>query len=337
VLVSSGISLPNRALTKMSQSRILRRLLGRPYLLMSVWIWNRLPASLGSWRLVRAYGGHLHRLIQWRSFRSQSVGTFFFRNRPELEMLCRLLARRPVGSALDLAVIGCSKGAEVYSISYAIRSARTDVKLSLTALDLSKEILEFAEAATYSFGGDGGATASTSGGIDVGRQVAANTYRDQPSSIFERMSPEEKVALFERERDQVRVKRQFRDGIAWRLGDAGDPGLVGAIGLQDIVVANRFLCHMYPEDAKACLRNIARLVKPGGYLFVSGVDLDVRSTVAKELGWKPVTELIREIHEGDTSLRHDWPLQYWGLEPFDQNRADRALRYAAIYRHDERS
>jgi len=41
------------------------------------------------------------------------------------------------------------------------------------------------------------------------------------------------------------------------------------------VVANRFLCHMEPPDAQNCLRNIGRLVKPGEYLFVTGIDLDV--------------------------------------------------------------
>ena len=159
------------------------------------------------------------------------------------------------------------------------------------------------------------------------------TFRDQPPfrSIFERMPSEEMEALFKSEGDQVRVRPRFRDGISWRVGDANDPGLVEALGLQDIVVANRFLCHMHPADAEACLRNLARLVKGGGYLFVSGVDLAVRSKVARELGWTPVTELIGEIHEGDPSLRCDWPLEYWGLEPLDRRRVDWEIRYASVF------
>jgi hypothetical protein len=35
------------------------------------------------------------------------------------------------------------------------------------------------------------------------------------------------------------------------------------------------------------------------------VDLAVRSKVAWELGWRQVTELINEIHEGDLSLRRE--------------------------------
>ena len=143
--------------------------------------------------------------------------------------------------------------------------------------------------------------------------------------------------MFDREQDLVRVKPRYRDGIDWHVGDAGDPGLVGALGLQDIVVANRFLCHMHPEEAEQVPAQLARLVKPGGYLFVSGVDLSVRSKVAQELGWRPVTELIREIHEGDPSMRRDWPLRYWGLEPFDQGRIDWKMWYAAVFQRTERS
>ena len=210
-------------------------------------------------------------------------------------------------------------------------SARTDLKVRLSALDISEDILEFAKAGVYSLRSQGGAEAAGPGSVALGADVATNTSKDQPSSIFERMSSEEMEAMFDRREDQVRVKPRFQDGITWHLGDAGDPGLVGALGLQDIVVANRFLCHMDPEDAEKCLRNLGRVVKPGGYLFVSGVDLEVRSKVAQELGWRPVTELISEIHEGDPSLRRDWPLQYWGLEPLDQGRTDWKMRYASVF------
>ena len=298
---------------------------------MNIWIWKHLPTSLGFWRPVRGYGVHLHTLIQLRATRKQSVGTFFFRNRPELDLLIYLLEKKYHGSTVDLAVLACSKGTEVYCISYVIRSARPDLKVNLHAVDISKEILEFAEAGIYSLRSQDGSAHPDAGHLVLSGDIAANTSRDQPSSIFERMSAGEMVAMFDREGDQVRVKPLFRDGIIWRLGDAADPGLVATLGLQDIVVANRFLCHMYPEQAETCLRILARLVKPSGYLIVSGVDLDVRSKVARELGWIPITEMIIEIHEGDISLRRDWPLQYWGLEPLDQGRGDWKMRYASVF------
>ena len=71
--------------------------------------------------------------------------------------------------------------------------------------------------------------------------MATNTSRDHPSSIFERMSSGEMEAMFDSAEDQVRVKPQFREGVTWQLGDATDAGF-----LQDIMVANWFLCHMRP-------------------------------------------------------------------------------------------
>jgi hypothetical protein len=52
----------------------------------------------------------------------------------------------------------------------------------------------------------------------------------------------------------------------------------------------------------------------------------------RELGWTPITDLVEEIHEGDPSLRRDWPLHYWGLEPLDRKRRDWQLGYASIFR-----
>ena len=88
---------------------------------------------------------------------------------------------------------------------------------------------------------------------------------------------------------------------------------------------------MTPTEAEGCLRNLSHLVKPGGYLFVSGVDLDIRARVAVELGWTPVLELIEDLHNGDSSVRNDWPWKYWGLEPFDRKRHDWCVRYASVF------
>jgi SAM-dependent methyltransferase len=107
--------------------------------------------------------------------------------------------------------------------------------------------------------------------------------------------------------------------------------MIDALGRQDLVVANDFLCHMEPTEAERCLRNIARLVDSGGYLVVSGIDLDVRTKVAKDLGWRPIADLLEDIHDGDRSLRLSWPWRYWGLEPFDTRRHDWKVRYASAF------
>jgi chemotaxis methyl-accepting protein methylase len=304
----------------------LRRQVGDGHLFMARRIWWRLPASVRRLQPVQWYGRRLHRLVQWLAPRKQNHSTFFFRNRPELELMRRLLDRFTAGANVAISVLACSKGAEVYSIASALRSGRPDLKLDIHAVDTSTDILEFARQGIYSL------RRVDEKGV-LGETFTGNTHRDQTVSIFDRMTESEMNTMFDREPDGnlVRIKPWLREGIVWRCADAADPALVSALGLQDLVVANRFLFHMDRAAAERCLRRIACLVKPGGYLFVSGVDLDVRTKIAREMGWKPVPDLLREVHEGDVSLMNDWPFEYWALEPFGASRRDAMIRYAAAF------
>jgi SAM-dependent methyltransferase len=279
------------------------------YLRVNDWIWRRLPRSLGTFRPLESYGRFLHSLAQLHARREMYLGTFFFRNRPELELIRwfsePIAAHRPV----KIAVLGCSNGAEVYSIRWALRSIRPADHVAIHAVDVSAAALECAREGTYSTG--------------------VSELVQEPICVF--MTAGEIAEMFDREGERLVIKASMREGIAWHLGDAADARLRDALGTQDIVVANRFLCHMAPADAERCLRSVARLVAPGGHLFVSGVDLDVRTKVARDLGWMPVRELLEDMHDGDRSLRGDWPCKYWGLEPLDKRRSDWAIRYASAF------
>lgn len=308
----------------------LRRRLLHFYLLQLARIWAHLPRRARAGYAGHAFGRHLHAVVCRLSDRQQYFATYFLRNRPELEQICRLVGSRPHGSSVRLSVLACSKGAEVYSIAWAIRSARPDLRLSINAVDISGEIVEFAGKGVYSLAGFDSA-AAVPPPAEASSDVARNTHRDQGAPIFERMTAAEVDAMCELQGGQAIIRPWLREGITWMQGDAGAPDLVARLGRQDIVVANRFLCHMSPPVAEACLRNIAALVAPGGYLFVTGIDLDVRAKVARSLQWKPVAEAIREIHEGDVSLSESWPLEYWALEPFRDDLPGWDLRYASVF------
>jgi chemotaxis methyl-accepting protein methylase len=302
-----------------------QRHVGTFHLFIARRIWWRLPPSVRRLPPVQWYCRHLHRLVQRIAPRKQNHSTFFFRNRPELELMRRLMDRTSPGGSLAISVLACSKGAEVYSIVWALRSARPDLKLSVHAVDTSPDILEFARHGVYSL-------RRVDEPLTNEEKFTSNTHRDQIVSIFDRMTEHEMSAMFDRDGELVRVKPWLQEGIVWHCGNAADSELAAALGPQDLVVANRFLFHMEPTAAERCLRSVARLVKPGGYLFVSGVDLDVRTRLAREMGWRPVADLLREVHEGDVSLMNDWPFEYWALEPFQASRRDGVIRYAAAFR-----
>jgi CheR methyltransferase, SAM binding domain len=145
------------------------------------------------------------------------------------------------------------------------------------------------------------------------------------------MTEAEIEELFDRDGNVVTVKSSIKEGINWHVGDVGDSETLDALGPQDIVVANNFLCHMEPPMAERCLHNIARSVSPHGHLFVSGVDLDIRTKVAADLGWHPLQELLEDIHEGDPCMNALWPCHYGGLESLNKGRKDWRLRYASAF------
>jgi SAM-dependent methyltransferase len=288
----------------------LRRKLVSGYWHLNEQVWKRLPPALKDSRLLRAYGRWSHNVISRRANRDMPLGTMFLRNRPALELMRRLADEKPPNSTLRIAVLGCSVGVEVYSIVWNLRRARPDLKIVVRALDISRDALSVAETGIY--------------GPQTTEMVRA--------SIFERLTSAEMTEMFDWDGDQASVKSWLRAGVTWEVGDACDPELVGTLGNQDLVVASNFLCHMDAHGAERCLRNLVHLVTPGGHLFVSGVDLDVRTKVAVDLGWEPIPELRSEIHDGDPSVRGDWPWYWWGLEPLDRQRPDWETRYSGVFR-----
>src|SRR5713101_4352462 len=274
---------------------VLGKSLVSAFLKLNEKLWKAFPLWMTRLGPVRAYGNWLHAIACMRSNRQFYFGTFFFRNRPQLELARRISDQMRKQSGLNITVLACSIGAEVYSIVWTLRSGQSDLKMALNAVDISKEALEFGENGVYPLGG-GGLT---------------------DEKIFARVTSQEKLELFHDEEDRLRIRPWLGEGIDWRIGDAAAPQLADLLGPQDMVFANNFLCHMHARDAERCLRNVVKLVKPGGYLFVSGIDLDVRTRVVRDFMLKPVTDLIEEIHNGDPSLLKDWPFRYWGLEPLD--------------------
>jgi chemotaxis methyl-accepting protein methylase len=296
-------------LTRLARWRVFGGSPLNAYMRLNQWLWKKLPDSVIGLNLTRTYGNFLHTVAQIQSTRGQLFHTFFLRNRATLELVRRLVERHTESDTLRIAVLGCSTGAEAYSIAWRVRSARPDLKLVFYAMDISSDAVKIAESGAYS----------------------ASSSEFAGSNMFDRMTDSEMDELFDRKGGEFLIKPWIKEGIHWRVGDAADPELFSELGPQDIVVANNFLCHMNTEAAERCLLNIARLVVPSGYLFVSGVDLDVRTKVAEEIGFEPVQELLEDIHDGDPRMGTWWPFNYSALEPLDKRRQDWRIRYAAAF------
>src|SRR5579862_9742041 len=82
------------------------------FLRVTEWTWNHLPAAITNLPPVRSSGHFLHALVCRWCDRRQYFGTFFLRNRPQLELIRRLSYQAERASTLKMAVLGCSYGAE---------------------------------------------------------------------------------------------------------------------------------------------------------------------------------------------------------------------------------
>ena len=240
-------------------------------------IWERVPVGRPVSRPTLAYGRWLHKLVCQQANHEMYLGTMFLRNRPALELMRPLIRGRVRGSTVNIAVLGCSIGVEVYSILWILRRDRPDLKIVVEAVDISWEALEVARLGVYGPG----------------------TFDMVGSEVFERLSESELEDMFIWDGKQARVQPWLQEGITWEVADVSDRQAVRNLGEHDLVVASNFLCHMDEESAERCMRNFAHLVRPGGYVFVSGVDLDVRTRVARELG----VGAGRSLESGDARRR----------------------------------
>lgn len=270
------------------------------------WIFVRHRSSRFA-RVCGAYVQRWHCALERR--RPSDEHTFFLRNRVQCEAARDIALRWAATATLHIASIGCSTGAELYSALWMIRGACPGVRIEATGVDISASALAVARTARYS-----------RTGREVQRLGAAEVHELACRG------------LFEVDGDTLVVQPWVVVGTRWVEGDVLDPSLLHRIGPQDVIFVNNTLCHFHDAQAEAGLHNVARLLLPGGHLFVQGIDLDVKTRVAEALGLEPVVDRIEELYEGDAPAMRRWPMTYWAPEPLDRGRRDWKIRYGTVFR-----
>src|SRR5215472_6801041 len=98
--------------TRLVRLRIAGKSPAGAFLRLNRWLWWHLPPGLALLRPIRFYGDCVHALARRKDFRAQAFSTHFLRNRPQLELIRRLLEAKSRGETLRVAILGCSFGAE---------------------------------------------------------------------------------------------------------------------------------------------------------------------------------------------------------------------------------
>ena len=109
--------------------------------------WNALPQSvLSSWPF-RKLGKLIHKAhVRWQLRVPGLQITYFLRNEPLLEVLRDLALKLPSGRDWRIISVGCSTGAELYSLLWYLRSARPDLQISAVGVDILTPLSQRQEA-----------------------------------------------------------------------------------------------------------------------------------------------------------------------------------------------
>lgn len=277
--------------------------------------WESIPSPLRRTPFMFRTGRYIYRRFTKNTARFQSHYTHFMRNPPLLSVIGMLTSGYPRNGDVKVASIGCSTGAELYSVLYAIKKARSDLFVTAHGADISGVVVEVAKRGVYF----PNVPAAEGSSYAAGRAEVASA--DLPS-LVEILQPLPDGSL--------QVRDWLRRDIAWLTADATDVELLDLVGRQDFLLANNFMGPMDDLMAERCLRNVMRLVAPGGYLIVDGIDLDVKTKVLKTSGFRPVVTRQYEIWASE-AWKNGWPWLRWAREPLDRSAPDWAWRYSVIF------
>jgi chemotaxis methyl-accepting protein methylase len=270
-------------------------------------IWQRLPEKSQERPVVRTVNQWIYGLSKRRAARNiEAQSTWFLRNEPLLKTVCELALAEDWRDSLRVCSVGCSTGAELYSLLWMLRKADPTVKISPVGVDRLESVLDKARSGQYS--------------------------RQEPElrAVSEGLLRE----LFDTVGSEFKIKDWIAEGAQWVSADVRSAEFSEQFGQQDVVMSNNIFIHMNEPEARMGLMHLAKIVKPGGLIVCQGVDLDVREKIARELRFEAVPRRIEEIHNSDSNqaARAEWPWQYWSLEPLDKTRKHWIQRYASIFR-----
>jgi chemotaxis protein methyltransferase CheR len=215
--------------------------------------------------------------------------------------------RRP--DPIRIVVMGCSTGAEPYTLSSVLLQRWPRLAFSIDAYDINADVIAIAAGASY----------------------PTRTVLDNPLVTADFVSN-----TFNEEADLLIVKPKVAERVRFHLADALKPGACLAIPPADIVFAQNIMCNMRRPLASRLFDNITTLLKPRSALFIDGMDPDMRERRTRAKGLVPLTFELRRIHDEARLVRGErYPYYATGLEPFSPGRRDFERRYSTIFLRDD--
>ncbi len=206
---------------------------------------------------------------------------------------------------MNVIVIGCSNGAEAYTIASVLNNRNPRRAFRIAAYDIDRDMVKKAENACYHEE------------EVLNNKVITEKFIRETFDIGDR---------------KYTVKEDIAGHVRFGRADALDPDLRRNIGTADIVFAQNFLLHMKPPNARKAFDNIWNLLNDRAAIFIDGIDLNIRRKETRERKLIPLDYKIPQIHDEARRARGvGWPYQYWGLDEFRESKNDWKRWYATVF------
>ena len=247
-------------------------------------------------------------IYNWRRHHqspSQSTTTKFFRNLQQLAALEGPLANLTEPGNLSVLVAGCSYGCEPYSLAGLLALRFPHLNWRIVGVDISRDALGIANAARYT------------------SEYGLGSARDDLAKRLE-------TRIFNRSGDEWVVVTDIRERVSFAYGDVLSVEF-RQFRNYDLVLGQNFMIHMNKASAETALAALAAAARPGGALFLGGMDLETKTSLLALHKLVPLDWNIVGIHEAEDMRRSAWPWEYWSLEPISPRRRDYLTRYSTIF------
>ena len=200
--------------------------------------------------------------------------TSFFRDVHPFEALREVvlpqLLATPRTRELRFWSAAASTGQEAYSLAMLLAESFPTAPASILATDLSRDVLARASAGTFS-------------------QLEVN--RGLPAALL--------VRHFERDGADWRIRPEMRRRVEFRQLNLARPW--PRLPQMDVVLLRNVLIYFGAEAKRAVLAQVARVLAPGGLLFLGGAE----TTYGLDEGWERITvgrtSLYRPVGHGGES------------------------------------
>lgn len=214
-------------------------------------LWDRLSARMAARGVatVDRYAGLLDTAPdEWAALESAVTinETFFFRFAEQFSALRRqilpdLIAAASDTRALRIWSVGCSTGAEPYSVAVLLDDllgeSLADWRITITATDIDRAALDIARSAVFS------------------------------GWALRTVDPDERVRLFDREGDRFRLKPRYRGMVRFERHNMMallDPAAALQFTGYDLILCRNVLIYFSPADATRMVGALVERLTPGG-------------------------------------------------------------------------